>query len=423
MKPTLNPPRRPARAQRGVTLIEALVALMVMSFGMVALVGLMANLRRGADIAKQRGEAMRIAQAEQARLRSFSVLTRVATDPVGTRDYETDVASLDTARTESPENSNASFAVDRTVQPLFQDSDEPRARTVSVRVAWQDRSDRGETLTLDSIVARVDPAFAGALGITPPIRDVRTPDSRNPVIPAGAKAIGDLSVFQPSSGSSQLWIFNNLSGVIVGKCELQAGQTLSALTAVDIESCNNNTVGYLVRGTIRFALGDRPDPAAPASPALTVSVSMNLTPSQFTIVDASREVVLAPGRDYPETPNHQCFSDAPPSATAAQPLVNYSCIVYPNTQTPRNWWGEVLLGGPSWGTSSTEYRACRYSADYNGNGRIDNEEHPASYSGVSYSLTRQNFLVVRGDVACPTAAAPDPANGIFVDYSTVQIQP
>ncbi|WP_370695081.1 type IV pilus modification PilV family protein, partial [Klebsiella pneumoniae] len=37
--------------QRGVTLIEALVALMVMSFGMVALVGLLATLRRGGDVA------------------------------------------------------------------------------------------------------------------------------------------------------------------------------------------------------------------------------------------------------------------------------------------------------------------------------------------------------------------------------------
>lgn len=41
--------RRVAGHQRGVTLIEALVALLVMSFGMVALVGLLANLRRGGD--------------------------------------------------------------------------------------------------------------------------------------------------------------------------------------------------------------------------------------------------------------------------------------------------------------------------------------------------------------------------------------
>src|SRR5205814_684705 len=64
------------RSQRGATLIEALVALMVMSFGMVALVGLMGNLRRSSDVAKQRREAMRLGQAEWGALRSFSVLKK-----------------------------------------------------------------------------------------------------------------------------------------------------------------------------------------------------------------------------------------------------------------------------------------------------------------------------------------------------------
>ena len=52
------------RRQAGVTLIEAMVALLIMAFGMVALVGLQSNLRRSADLAKQRGEAIRIAQQQ-----------------------------------------------------------------------------------------------------------------------------------------------------------------------------------------------------------------------------------------------------------------------------------------------------------------------------------------------------------------------
>lgn len=52
---------------RGVSLVEALVALLVMSFGMVALVGILSNLRRSEDLARQRGEAQRIAQAEIAK--------------------------------------------------------------------------------------------------------------------------------------------------------------------------------------------------------------------------------------------------------------------------------------------------------------------------------------------------------------------
>ena len=118
--------------------------------------------------------------------------------------------------------------------------------------------------------------------------------------------------------------------------------------------------------------------------------------------------------------------------------MNYYCIVYPNTQTPRNWWGRVLLDGLVLGTSASQYKVCRYSGDYNGNGytyvtvndpdypeylnKIDNEEHPAAYERVSYSLAQQNFLVVRGDVSCPTRPA-NPSAGIFTDASTYQIQP
>ena len=45
--------------QRGISLVEALVAMLVMSFGMLAIVGLQATLRLNADVAKQRAEAVR----------------------------------------------------------------------------------------------------------------------------------------------------------------------------------------------------------------------------------------------------------------------------------------------------------------------------------------------------------------------------
>jgi Tfp pilus assembly protein PilV len=47
---------------RGVSLVEAMVALAVMAFGMLAEVGVQTTLRLNADVAKQRSEATRIAQ-------------------------------------------------------------------------------------------------------------------------------------------------------------------------------------------------------------------------------------------------------------------------------------------------------------------------------------------------------------------------
>lgn len=410
--------RRTARVARGVTLIEALVALLVMSFGMVALVGLMANLRRSGDVAKQRGEAMRLAQAELADLRSFALLTQPTGNP--TTQYYDHITSL-APRTVTGANSNSSFVITRTVTPLIANEVPPQAQTMSVTVTWQDRANQQGSITLDSIVSRTDPAFSGATGITPPTNGIRTPSGRNPAIPVDATDLGNkTSAYRPGGGGTTVWVFNNLTGVVVSICTIDTAVSLHS--ASDLTGCTQ-TSAYFVSGTIRFSNTNPANPTLPEAIALpSITVAITLAPSQFTSKNAKGQDVLLPnGNTYPATP--QCFTDAPSSPTPAQTFVNYSCIVYPNTQSPANWWGQVLVGGLSTGTDPTQFRVCRYSADYNGNGAIDNEEHPASYAGVTYSLARQNFLVVRGDVACPTAPAPDASSGIFIDYSTVQLQP
>src|SRR5437899_474369 len=62
-------------SERGFTLLEALIALLVMAFGMLALVGMQSMLSRNADAAKQRTEAMRLVQEKMECLRSFSQIT------------------------------------------------------------------------------------------------------------------------------------------------------------------------------------------------------------------------------------------------------------------------------------------------------------------------------------------------------------
>jgi Tfp pilus assembly protein PilV len=59
------------RLVRGVSLVEALVSLAVMSFGMLGVVGVQATLRYNAEVSKQRSEAVRIGQEEMESLRSF----------------------------------------------------------------------------------------------------------------------------------------------------------------------------------------------------------------------------------------------------------------------------------------------------------------------------------------------------------------
>lgn len=391
------------RRPHGITLIEALVALMVMSFGMVALVGLMSNLRRGADLAKQRGEALRIAQAELGKMRAFSVLTPKATDPAGTVAYA-DTLQGRVTWDATPPDSNTTYAVERLVSEklLAAGTTEPAAKSVRVNVTWTDRAGEAQRVTLDTVIAKVDPLFGGALSLTPPSDDVRRPADRAPVVPTAAKDLGDkTSAFKPSAGGGIAWVFDNVTGSISKICTVDVRVLTSALTAGALSGCSSVTAGYLVSGTVSFSFVSPARPASPEGSALPVHASIQITSS-----------------GHP-TPAFECFDDAGTVINA----VNYYCIVYGNTDTKPIWSGQVQLTGLDFGPSASQYKTCRYSADYNRDGKLSNNEHPNAYDKVSGSLARQNFLVVKGNVDCPTAPPVNPTAGIFTDFSTQALTP
>ena len=70
--------QHPSQRSRGVSLIEAMVALAIMGFGMLAVVGVQATLRLNADIAKQRSEATRLAQEAMEDQRAFRPIDATA---------------------------------------------------------------------------------------------------------------------------------------------------------------------------------------------------------------------------------------------------------------------------------------------------------------------------------------------------------
>jgi len=428
------------------------VALLVMSFGMIALVGLMGNLRRGADLAKQRSEAMRIARAEVAQLRTFSLIgDKPAGAAAGVTSYK-DILNEAASRAITLPDSNTTYAV----QHFVDDVAGVEAKRVRVSVGWTDRAGDAQTVKLDTIIAGVDPFFSAAVGFTPQAAPVARPSGRNPVIPDAARKLDkNTSAFKPSSTSDRIWVFNNLTGVITSVCTLASGVSFDSATASDLTGCSSTT-GYLLSGTLRFSNTNpaRPGGSAGAPEATALPVDLTLVGGDFTVpttklsngatVTGSLAVSLAstavPANAQTLANNtFYCFNDY---ANAAQSFVNYNCLVTPNAGStsspysstspgPRVWSGQLQLTGLSTGTAATQYRVCRYSADYNGNGgnlladgaTLDNQEHPLVYVNVAASLARQNFLVIRGDVSCPTASAVDPAHGIFADYSTAQLQP
>jgi hypothetical protein len=382
---------------------------------------------------------MRLAQADLAEVRSFYALTKPNPANTAVRDYTNDVATVPSATTTLPD-SNTTYTVTRTVTELTTGL-ENAARLVQVEVSWKDRASTAaaaaQTITLSSIIARVEPAFAGSVGITPPPGVVRQPQDRHQAIPPGAADLGNKSsAYRPSGLSSVVWVFNNVTGAVISTCTIAPATALTA-SSVGAAPCAN-TVGFLLTGTINFSNTNPANPSAPEATALDLDVTISGgTYSAARINSTTRVPILDTNGNIVydtvtvATPTFQCFDDAPSVVPSAQAFVNYSCLVIPSTGVTPNWSGVVTLTGLSLGTSSNNYRVCRYSADYNGNGSSyanaqlepDNYEHPAFYVKVTGSLARQNFLVVKGDVACPTAPAVNLSAGVFADYSTVQLQP
>jgi Tfp pilus assembly protein PilV len=415
--------------QRGVSLIEALVALTVMSFGMLAVVGVQATLRLNSDVAKQRSEGVRIAQEAMEAWRGFAQLDA---DPAAVRRAYADIAT--TASVAVPGyTTNTTYTVERTVV----DDVAQNHKSIRVTVRWTDRNGQGQSVNLDSHIARIDPSLSASVLNTPvPVGGAQArPLGRHAGIPLTAKDMGGgLSAFKPPAegGSTTAWVFNNLSGLIVGVCTVSAGTTTAALSASDIAGCKDNTVAHLLSGYVRFSGTTQPTATEAENP---LGRARNLD-IQLTITD---------GR----TPT--CFDDAPTTGAAAatQTFVSYFCLIPANTT--RSWAGFSTIAtlpftdqaDSTWSIpgltpaseASASHRLCRYTPATTDAQVVPNPQHPQVYR-IEYAdparqllplpmppLVNQNFLVTLIEHGCPADVAADPTKADFVNSNTLAHKP
>jgi Tfp pilus assembly protein PilV len=417
------------QSSRGTSLVEALVALAVMAFGMLAVLGIQATLRSNSDVSKQRSEAVRIAQETMESARAFSTI-----DTTGGQVAYADIAVLATVPVVGY-TTNTTFAVSQAVVPRTN----PDRKELRIRVDWTDRNGDPQRVELNGIVGANDPRVSLALGAQPKGIPERQPWGRQRGIPPQAKGIGGgLSVFKPpvrdTDNGSIVWVINDLTGLIVGICDSITTRQ-EDLTATDVENCNNTTA-QILSGYVRFST-DLTQPTAeqsenPTSTALNLSIGLDLTST---------------GHPWPY---RRCFDDAPTTEVAAAltTVVRYYCAVYSNTSRvwsgtstvlPRDFNGADLNGDDyvPWVVASdaddaavTRYRVCRYTPATSDAQDVPNRQHPRTYTNVTAlePLTNQNFLVIRaGDgtvpFQCPTDVAADPAAGNFVNSNTLTHQP
>ena len=157
--------------QRGFVLIEALIALVLISIGLVAVAKLQVLSMSGSGEAKARSEAMALSQKKLEELRNFVIRTQYTTDPM-----MTDSADLT--------GTNATFHIAWTIASLGN----PEQKLIQMATTWTDRNG-GQTLNLDSLIAWDDPGSQGKL---------QSPPNTNLISPTGDAKRGTGQTVDPS---------------------------------------------------------------------------------------------------------------------------------------------------------------------------------------------------------------------------------
>ncbi|XVJ71227.1 MAG: hypothetical protein HEQ39_17690 [Rhizobacter sp.] len=425
---------RQCHLQRGMSLIEALVAFLVVTLGMLVLMRSQEGLRLNSETARHRGEALRLAQQTLEEQRAFVAPNATLTSTPSLPHYAAIQSS--NAASANSSASNTSYEVSRQVD----DNSSFAYKTSRIEVAWTDRRGQPQSLKLHTLIAGQDPTLAAALSQAPRAHPVWGVGGRSTFIPPAAHDLGDgRSSFKPSSTSTQVWLFDNRSGRITAICSgLPASSQQQQVNSSHLTQCSAVN-GLLLSGLVRLSLAQPPNAQAANDTPLLLSVGLSLssapTPTApqcvseaVKVVQISGEASWVPLNATPGSMNVTSWLET------SERFVSYHCMVdlpaTGNSSTVPNaaWSGQSHINPQGWsiGLNTSQYRVCRYSSDTNGSGNIDrNEEHPAVYTEVRTPLNHQHFLVVRGEQICP-ASGPANAGGnglAALDWGTVQHQP
>ncbi len=406
MTPAVN-----RRRLRGVSLIEALVALAVMAFGMLGVVGMQTSLRSNADLSRQRAEAVRLSQEEVERMRNFSVLR--ASDAASGQLAFDNIGPVAQAAVAASSVNTTFFRETFVATPSV---DDPLVRHVRVVVRWADRraSDAGDLnqgVELSSMIAGVPPEVAALSAMRTDRSALQQPQGRHFAVPRGATDLGDgtSSFNPPGAPADRSWIFNNATGLITRICE-PAG-TCTA------------TNRWLLAGRVAFATGAEPTQAEAENPADPV-VSLTMAVFRDRAGYFPRSSIDEP-----------CFTEV-----VGTNRLDYYCamptsLLDPGAVGQRVWSGRVRFGGLPLSTSladttATNYKICRYTPDerqfiaasevvaagetfdrYNG-------RHPYAFLRANSPQLNKNFLVISAGDGSTAFSCPDERSTTIIESNT-----
>jgi type II secretory pathway pseudopilin PulG len=205
------------RREGGFTIIEALVALLIMTFGMLAISGMQMTLSQNSDISKQRTEATRLANEKMEQLRAYTSIAEWNALASGSDNITTNTQYT---RTWSLAGSNTNTY-----------------RPVTVNVSWLDRTGDPQGITLQSVISQTNPSDVGFLGFPLPENlPLKRVKNRSLDIPIPAVSLTSAPGYSGYnlSGTNLSVVFSDYDGAVVKTCpsSLTSGSSLTGCTTV-----------------------------------------------------------------------------------------------------------------------------------------------------------------------------------------------
>lgn len=373
---------RKSRKQAGFSLVEALVAFIVVGFGMLALAGMQLSLSRSADNAKQRTEAMRLAQDKMEALRSFTSLTTGTVNWNGLAGGNDSISSYTIGSTVV--GSNTSYTRTWTIGGASTDVQ----RSINVSVSWSDRAGSSQSLSLSSVIARVDPQDAGFLAFPlPENTNLKRPKNRNLNIPITARDLGGgNSAYQFSQFAI---VFSDVTGYVIKKCTTT---NITSSTNLNDTSICQDYSAYILAGYVTGYVSNGSGGVANMPTGINVSGLTGWDSTGGKIIQCA----------YAQAKDQNLSTDANPVYIASTQY--YLCVI--PVASGGSWSGVVRLGGV---TTTANYKVCRFqyaASDFVN----DNERNsqgpsgaPTGYVGVNESLDNQNYYIESSNSdTCPT---------------------
>ena len=134
----------------GITLIELLVVLLLLTIGMAALIKFQVAYFYYVDVSHQQDIAINLATNKISSLRNYEVIQTTT----GKTAYNDIVSGTSTSTVNS-----TSYTITWTVTSFTN----PDYKTINVQVSWADRRGNTKSVTLTSIISKMDPALEGVV--------------------------------------------------------------------------------------------------------------------------------------------------------------------------------------------------------------------------------------------------------------------